>query len=115
MNIRCSYTADGGGSRGAYGMAFNGGGGGAYAMEWTEEAIKIWNWAETDIPANIGQGKPDPSTWGLPIALFGGSSCDANTYFKDMSIVLNMVSLVLWFWEDLGEIMAGGVGLGLVW
>lgn len=75
----------------SYGDSFNSIGGGVYALEWTDEAIKIWHFPRTAIPSDITAKQPDPSSWGEPEALFGGSSCDVDDFFNDMSIVLNMV------------------------
>ncbi|KAM0277691.1 hypothetical protein ACHAQH_005634 [Verticillium albo-atrum] len=71
-----------------YGDTFNAVGGGVYAMDWTSEGIKIWHWSRQNIPADIISKTPDPETWGLPTALFGTDSCDTDTYFKDMNIVI---------------------------
>ncbi|OLN95696.1 Endo-1,3(4)-beta-glucanase-like protein 2 [Colletotrichum chlorophyti] len=71
-----------------YGDAFNAVGGGVYALEWTEDDIRIWHWPRQDIPPDIVAKCPDPSSWGLPSALFGGSTCEVDRYFKDMSIVI---------------------------
>lgn len=62
-----------------------------YALEWTSEAIRVWHWPRQSIPADILCKKPDPSTWGLPTALFGTSTCEVGKYFKDMSIVIQTV------------------------
>lgn len=75
----------------SYGDDFNSVGGGVYAVQWTDEAIKIWHFARSSIPQDITNKTPDPSSWGLPEALFGGSTCNVDKYFKDMSIVINTV------------------------
>ncbi|TDZ65127.1 Endo-1,3(4)-beta-glucanase [Colletotrichum trifolii] len=71
-----------------YGDSFNAVGGGVYALEWTADDIRIWHWPRQGIPADIVEKKPDPASWGLPIALFGTSTCEVDKYFKDMSIVI---------------------------
>lgn len=63
-----------------------------YAVDWNSEHIRVWHFARDDIPADIESKTPSPDTWGPPHALFGGSSCDVDSYFKDMSLVLNIVS-----------------------
>ncbi|TRX93114.1 hypothetical protein FHL15_005982 [Xylaria flabelliformis] len=75
-----------------YGDAFNAVGGGVYAMEWNSQDIKIWHFPRTAIPYDISRAPitiPDPTSWGPPQALFGGSSCDADSYFFNMSLVIN--------------------------
>lgn len=76
----------------SYGDDFNGVGGGVYALQWTDDAIKIWHFPRTGIPADIAAKQPDPSGWGLPQALFGSTGCDVPSHFSDMNIVLNIVS-----------------------
>jgi len=74
----------------SYGDAFNAADGGVYALEWDEEFLKMWHFPRAGIPADIQVGRPQPSGWGLPHALFGGSGCDADTHFFNMSLVLNI-------------------------
>lgn len=76
----------------SYGDGFNAAHGGVYAMEWNEEHIRIWHFARGSIPGDIENKEPDPESWGQPVAIFGGSSCDVDTYFKNMRLVLNIVS-----------------------
>ena len=79
----------------SYGDGFNAAHGGVYAMEWDSVHIRIWHFARGEIPRDIEEKKPDPETWGLPIAVFGGESCDVDEYFKRMRLVLNIVSLYI--------------------
>ncbi|ROW09536.1 hypothetical protein VMCG_02639 [Cytospora schulzeri] len=78
----------------SYGDNFNAVGGGVYAMDWTSEAIRIWHFPRGSIPQDIVDKAPDPSTWGAPQALFGGGtgtlSCDVETSFSNMNIVINL-------------------------
>lgn len=76
----------------SYGSDFNAVGGGVYALQWTDEAISIWHFSRAAIPADIVAKEPDPSGWGMPQAVFGGGGCDVESHFKDMNIVLNIVS-----------------------
>lgn len=70
----------------SYGTAFNANGGGVYASLWTNSGIKVWYFATRDVPANIRSGNPDPSSWGAPVANYGGG-CDYQNKFRDMNIV----------------------------
>ncbi|KAJ2905489.1 hypothetical protein MKZ38_005365 [Zalerion maritima] len=74
----------------SYGMPFNAIDGGVYAVEWTSEFIKMWHFARPDIPEDIGMDTPDPSGWGMPQAIFGGSTCNPDTFFSNMRIVINI-------------------------
>ncbi|EON97590.1 putative endo- -beta- protein [Phaeoacremonium minimum UCRPA7] len=88
-NIGCNYTPPDSDTS-TYGDTFNAVGGGIYAVEWTSDAIKIWHFPRTAIPTDITSKTPDPTAWGEPQSIFGGSSCDVDTFFNDMSIVINM-------------------------
>lgn len=61
-------------------------------MEWNEANIRIWHFPRGSIPRDIEAKEPDPDSWGQPVAIFGGNSCDVDTYFKNMRLVLNIVS-----------------------
>ncbi|KAI0160412.1 glycoside hydrolase family 16 protein [Xylariaceae sp. FL1272] len=90
-NIGCNYAAPAADSA-TYGDAFNAAGGGVYALEWDSKFLKIWHFPRSTIPDDIKMApmiKPNPSSWGLPQAVFGGSSCDPDTYFYNMSLVIN--------------------------
>lgn len=90
-NAGCSFVPDSSDTA-TYGDTFNAVGGGVYAMEWTAEDIRIWHWPRQSIPADVVDKQPDPASWGLPTALFGTSTCDPDTYFRNMSIVIQTVS-----------------------
>lgn len=74
----------------SYGDGFNAAHGGVYAMEWNGENIRIWHFPRGYIPRDIENKEPDPESWGQPVAIFGGPSCDVDTYFKNMRLVLNI-------------------------
>ncbi|KAI1143181.1 glycoside hydrolase family 16 protein [Hypoxylon sp. FL0543] len=91
-NIGCNYaspTSD----INSYGDAFNAEGGGVYALEWDSQDLKLWHFPRSAIPDDIVYGHvvgPDPSSWGPPAAVFGGSSCSPDKYFFNLSLVLNI-------------------------
>ncbi|KAI1147826.1 glycoside hydrolase family 16 protein [Nemania diffusa] len=90
-NIGCNYAAPTSGSA-TYGDAFNAEGGGVYALEWDSRDIKIWHFPRKAIPDDIKLAPvrtPDPTKWGPPQALFGGSTCEADSHFYNMSLVIN--------------------------
>ncbi|KKO99151.1 hypothetical protein THAR02_08742 [Trichoderma harzianum] len=74
----------------SYGDGFNAAHGGVYAMQWDNVHIRIWHFPRGSIPRDIEAKKPNPDTWGQPIAIFGGSQCNVDNYFKHMRIVLNI-------------------------
>jgi hypothetical protein len=72
-----------------YGSGFNAIGGGVYAMEWTEQAIRIFFFPRNAIPADITSGQPNPESWGQPQAAFSGSGCDITHHFTNHKIVFD--------------------------
>jgi hypothetical protein len=75
----------------SYGDGFNAVNGGVYAMLWDSDRIRIWHFPRGGVPEDIEAKDPQPQEWGLPQAVFGGSSCDVDSYFKNMNIVINIV------------------------
>ncbi|KAI1821533.1 concanavalin A-like lectin/glucanase domain-containing protein [Xylaria intraflava] len=90
-NIGCNFAAPISDTN-TYGDAFNAEGGGVYAVEWDSNDIKIWHFPRSGIPDDIKLAPmvdPEPSTWGPPQAMFGGAMCRPNSYFFNMSLVIN--------------------------
>lgn len=64
-------------------------------MEWDSDGLKVWHFARSTLPGDIALAPmvvPDPKAWGPPAAVFGGPSCDADSFFYNMSLVINIVS-----------------------
>ncbi|CAM1511552.1 Fc.00g090650.m01.CDS01 [Cosmosporella sp. VM-42] len=74
----------------SYGDGFNAAHGGVYAMQWDSDYIRVWHFARGSIPSDIEAKNPDPTGWGLPQAVFGGSKCDVDTYYNNMNLVINI-------------------------
>ncbi|KAI6092315.1 concanavalin A-like lectin/glucanase domain-containing protein [Hypoxylon rubiginosum] len=63
--------------------------GGVYALEWTSDYLKIWEWSHLLTPVDVTLGNPVPSLlWGTPSFLI--KKCDVDAAFKDMKMVLNI-------------------------
>lgn len=73
----------------SYGTPFNNNGGGVYAMQWTSDVIRIWNFGPDAIPADITAGTPDPSTWTLPAFTTEGGVCNIDELFANHKIVFD--------------------------
>ncbi|RAL65983.1 hypothetical protein DID88_005644 [Monilinia fructigena] len=73
----------------SYGTPFNDNGGGVYAMQWTSDVIRIWNFGPDTIPADITAGTPDPSTWTLPAFTTEGGVCNIDELFANHKIVFD--------------------------
>ncbi|EEQ86361.1 hypothetical protein RJZ56_006804 [Blastomyces dermatitidis] len=83
-NQGCLFRAP---SATSYGTAFNSIGGGVYATEWTSDSISVWFFPRYQIPSNINDENPDPSTWPRPIAHFTG--CEFDKFFQEQRIIFN--------------------------
>jgi hypothetical protein len=77
------------GQQGSYGTSFNKQGGGVYAMQWTEQFVKIWFFPRASIPTSITKGAPDVSQFGTPMALVE-DGCDVGNSFKAQSFVFDV-------------------------
>ena len=78
-----------------YGTGFNSAGGGVYAMEWTAEGITVWQFPRSQIPNDITNGNPVPSSWSTSQAKFEGN-CNFQTSFRNQSIVVDTTFCGQW-------------------
>lgn len=85
-NAGCAITSS---DASTYGSGLNSANGGVYATEWTSNAISVWFFPRGSIPSDIDSGSPTPSSWGAPIASFGGGSCNIDDSFKNQQIVFD--------------------------
>lgn len=77
-------------TKGSYGSMFNAAGGGVFATWLEHDALKLYWWQRSDIPADIASGNPDPTKWGTPASQFlSGSNCNVGKYFKELTIIIN--------------------------
>ncbi|WRT64063.1 uncharacterized protein IL334_000991 [Kwoniella shivajii] len=67
----------------AYGSGFNSIGGGVYAMRWSKAGIAVWFFPRSNIPSDITNDSPDPSSWGKAMANFPSDNCDPYQFFYD--------------------------------
>jgi len=79
-------------STNSYGPAFNSNGGGWYAMERTDDFLKVWFWARNgdSPPSDIGAGSLDTDNWGEPTAYFPNTDCDIASHFSENNIIINL-------------------------
>lgn len=85
-NAGCGVT----GPADTYGEAFNKKGGGIMAMELRAAGIRVWQFFRDDIPTDITEQNPDPSTWGIAFADFPSTECNITSHFKNQTIVVNI-------------------------
>lgn len=90
----------------SFGEAFNNANGGAYALEWRPEGIRVWFWPRATMPADVTAAlanttaapaflrkraaAPDPSTWGEALADFPNTNCDIGSHFRNASLIANI-------------------------
>ena len=60
-----------------------------YAMIWDKIGIRIWHFKKDQVPDDLVNGAPDPSTWPIPDAFWSTDTCHMDDYFKDHVIVIN--------------------------
>ncbi|KAK0482623.1 glycoside hydrolase family 16 protein [Armillaria novae-zelandiae] len=73
----------------SFGAAFNGNGGGVYAMKWDDDGIQVYFWTPDSVPSDVGAGTPVPSRWGVPMANWPSSTCNSTKYFYDHSFIFD--------------------------
>lgn len=80
-----------------YGPAFNDAGGGIYALELRSEGVRVWQFVRTSLPKDLTilaldatHARPDPSTWGKPLADFPSNKCDIEEHFRNMTLIANI-------------------------
>ncbi|KAK1253629.1 hypothetical protein MKX07_001706 [Trichoderma sp. CBMAI-0711] len=64
--------------------------GGTYAIEWTSDYIKLYNWARGSEPANLASSSPDTSTWGTPAVNLQNSNCNIDSHFSSQRLILDI-------------------------
>ncbi|KAJ8591346.1 glycoside hydrolase family 16 protein [Rhizopogon salebrosus TDB-379] len=78
----------------SFGPGFNSIGGGWYAMERTNDYIKVWFWERGNIfapfDATHGAWIIDTSLWGTPAANFPNTDCDLESHFDANNIIINL-------------------------
>jgi len=92
----------------SYGDNFNRAGGGAYAMERSDNGVKIWFFPKGQYPKDLLSANPNPCSWGKPEADFPfGGNCSPN-HFGPQNIVFDHT-----FCGDWAGNAFGGCGGGM--
>ncbi|KAE9396893.1 glycoside hydrolase family 16 protein, partial [Gymnopus androsaceus JB14] len=87
----------------SYGAGFNAEMGGVFAHEWTNNAIKIWFFSRDDIPCDITDQAPDPSSWGEPVFAFNNDACDISSHFSDHVLTIDTTLCGDWAGDVFGS------------
>ncbi|KAH8100225.1 putative laminarinase [Cristinia sonorae] len=78
----------------SFGPSFNGNGGGFYAMERTNDFVKVWFWQRNDgsVPSDLrsGAGSVNTDAWGRPNAFFPNTDCDIGSHFGPNNVIINL-------------------------
>ncbi|KZV88443.1 hypothetical protein EXIGLDRAFT_175817 [Exidia glandulosa HHB12029] len=106
-NTGCGVNSD---SPESFGSAFNGAGGGWYAVERTDNYMKVWFWGRNDggVPQEVRDGVDgvNPDSWGQPTVLFTSDQCPLHDKFGPNQIVINLTLCGDWA----GNTYPGGMG-----
>lgn len=70
--------------------AFDKNGGGVFATEYASEAIKIWFFPRSGIPADVSGPSPSPSGWVTSSAVFASTEDQLDSHFCELRIILNI-------------------------
>jgi len=76
---------------GPYGRSLNNMGGGVYALEWTDNFLRVFFFPDNRLPADLMSDHPTPNSWGLPLAnLQLSAECRQRNPIRDMNMVINI-------------------------
>jgi hypothetical protein len=88
--------------RNSFGPGFKGG---VYAMEWTDEAVKIWFFPRGTEPIDALKGTPTPGNWGMPAFHTDMNQCGMKGSFRRHRVIFNITFCGDWagiqsLWEE---------------
>ncbi|KAI0794475.1 glycoside hydrolase family 16 protein [Fomes fomentarius] len=83
-NSGCSYQQEG---NNTFGHLFNMQAGGVFAHTLESEGVSVWFFDRSDIPQDIKDKQPDPSSWGTPTAFFPNTQCDILSHFLPQQLI----------------------------
>nr|VWO94478.1 Mixed-linked glucanase [Ganoderma boninense] len=97
-NQSCGVRAK---QKASFGPQFNKVGGGWYAMERTDQHIKVWYWLRNDpkVPADVRNGAATINTgaWGEPVGFWpGGKNCDLAKHLDPHNLIINLTLCGSW-------------------
>nr|BAJ61835.1 hyaluronidase [Talaromyces funiculosus] len=73
-----------------FGAGFNAAGGGVWVLS-LENSLQLWVFPRNQIPADITNGSPNPSSWGTPLFEFDSNNgCDVSSNFIDQTVIFNL-------------------------
>lgn len=98
-NQGCAFIDN---SQQSYGRGFNEVGGGVIAQLRDDTGVSMWRFPRGNIPDDIANKVPNPSTWGTPVSFFPYSTCPEN-HFVDMNIIADITFCGDWAGNDLGD------------
>lgn len=85
---------------------------GTFVFEWTPDAMKIWNFADADVPADLRAGAPVPGGWDYtklwsyyPLAW---SDCPGKAKLRPLNLVINIAFCGDWAGGDWGRAFDDG-------
>ncbi|PRP74680.1 endo-1,3(4)-beta-glucanase [Planoprotostelium fungivorum] len=86
-NAGCGVTLN---KANSYGTNFNNAGGGAYVMERSSDAIKVWFFPKGQYPSDLLSGNPNPCSWSAPDSVTSiGGNCPSS-HFGPQNIIFDI-------------------------
>ncbi|KAG2128597.1 glycoside hydrolase family 16 protein [Suillus clintonianus] len=97
LNTKCysTETSDSGcsildASTTSFAYGFNNADGGVFALLWDNSTgMSMWHFARADIPSDLTDKSPTPSTWGTPSGFWSAKTCDITDNFYDQQMVID--------------------------
>ncbi|KIY45505.1 hypothetical protein FISHEDRAFT_76682 [Fistulina hepatica ATCC 64428] len=87
----------------SFGVPFNEANGGAFAMLWDSDGIATWFFSRDNIPDDIENSVPRPTTWGEPGARWPATDCNMSEFFYDQVAIFDTTLCGDWageVWND---------------
>ncbi|KIM65978.1 glycoside hydrolase family 16 protein, partial [Scleroderma citrinum Foug A] len=74
----------------SFGFGFNNAGGGVFALLWDQSiGLAIWHFARSQIPSDLTNQAPNPSSWGVPGGFLSSKTCNIGNNFYQHSMVID--------------------------
>lgn len=93
------------GDTSSFGSGVQNTGGRTFAMEWTDDFIRVWSWPRYAVPGDLRSGNPKPENWGEPAQLFDGKDANIKDRFEDQKMIFDTTFCGDWAgqtWKDDG-------------
>lgn len=74
----------------SFANGFNNAGGGVFALLWdNSNGMSMWHFERNNIPSDLTNQSPTPSTWGTPSGFWSAQTCDISANFYNHQMVID--------------------------